>query len=131
MDKIKDYTVSKFRIRYTVEFKHQVCREFLSGQYSKTELQEKYDIKGKARLLNWLRELGYMEYIRENSIQVARKYRVTKTKILKRKEFNSSQLEGLQNALQDAQLEAAAYRKMIELAEEQFKIKIRKNLNTK
>lgn len=128
MDKSKKRVDYKFRYRYAEEFKHQVCREYLSGLYNKTELQEKYGIKGKSRLLSWLHELGYTEYIRENNIQIMKKYRSLKRQ--KPDEF-TTQDEQLQNALQDARLQAAAYLKMIELAEKQYKIKIRKNLNTK
>lgn len=128
MDNSKKRVNHKFRYRYAEEFKHQVCREYLSGQYNKTELQEKYGIKGKSRLFSWLHDLGYSEYIRENNIQIMKKYRSLKGQ--KSGEF-PSQDQPLQNALQDARLQAAAYLRMIELAEKQYKIKIRKNLNTK
>lgn len=128
MDKSKKRIDHKFRYRYAEEFKHQVCREYLSGRYNKTELQEKYGIKGKSRLLSWLHDLGYMEYIRENNIQIMKKSRSLKRQKLD--EF-PSQDQHIQNALQDARLQAAAYLKMIELAEKQYKIRIRKNLNTK
>ena len=131
MDKKKDFSVSKFRIRFKDEFKHQVCREFLTGHYSKSELQSKYGIKGKSRLLGWLRKLGYMEYIRENEIKVLRKNHLTKDKKHLEKASSSAEPAGLQIALDDARLEAEAYRRMIELAEGQYKIKIRKNLSTK
>lgn len=128
MENTRKHTGSKHRIRYSKEFKHELCRKFLSGNYSKAELQEKYRVKGKSRLLSWLRELGYLEYIRENSIQIMRKHTDTETKI-------SGQLpndvKDLENALQDAQLKAAVYCKMIEIAEKRYKIKIRKNLNTR
>jgi len=128
MDNSKRNRNQKFRIRYAEEFKHQVCREYLSGHYNKTELQDKYGIKGKSRLFTWLRELGYTKYIRENNIQIMKKYRS-----LKRQKLNEvpGQDQYLQNALQDARLQAAAYMKMIELAERHYKIKIRKNLSTK
>jgi len=135
MDETKKYTGPKYRNRYTEEFKHQLCREYLSGKYTKTELQEKYAIKGKSRLLSWLRELGYMEYIRENEIKIMkhykRKYKIKKTKISKQPERSPEQIEHLENALWDAQLQVAAYGKMIEIAEQEYKIKIRKNLSTK
>lgn len=131
----KGYNGPKYRVRYTEEFKHQLCREYLSGNYTKTELQEKYGIKGKCRLLSWLRELGYMKYIRENEIKIMRhykkKYRIKQAKISKQSERSPEQIRDLENALWDAQLQVSAYSKMIEIAEQQYKIKIRKNLNTK
>ena len=125
MEETRNYTVPKYRVRYAEDFKHQICREFLSGNYTKEELQKKYAVKGKSRLLGWLRELGY---ISANSIQPMRKPRVKKPK--KRKPVPED-IKELENALQDAELKAEVYRKMIEIAEQQYKIKIRKNSNTK
>jgi hypothetical protein len=85
------------------------------------------------RSFSWLHELGYMEYIREKGIKIMRKYRKKPKKIKISEESSQSceQAKDLENALQDAELKAEAYCKMIEIAEKQYKIKIRKNLNTK
>ena len=112
--------ITKYRIRYGEDFKHQVCVEYLTGRYTKTELQDKYGIKGKSRLLTWLHELGY---IRENSIEIMKKPALQK--------IEKTDIRLLNEALEEAQLKSEVYCKMIELAEQQYKIKIRKNFNTK
>lgn len=116
---------TKFRVRYSEDFKHQICLKYLSGHYTKTALQEQYGIKGKSRLISWLRELGY---ISENGIQFMSTPKVMK---LKTSENQSEHIRHLENALEDAQLQLAVYYKMIEIAERDYKIKIRKNFNTK
>jgi transposase-like protein len=126
MDKYKKHFGPKFRVRYAEEFKHQVCREYLSGNYTKTELQDKYGIKGKSRLLSWLHELGYIQFTHEKGFVMMKKEKKTKNS-----ELSPEQVKDLGKALRDAELKAAAYCKMIELAEKQYNIKIRKNLNTK
>ena len=128
MDKHKKNSGPKYRVRYASEFKHMVCREYLNGNYTKTELQDKYGIKGKSRLLSWLHELGYIEYAHEKGIVIMRK---KKEKETENSERSPEQIKDLEDALKDAELKAAAYSKMIELAEKQYNIKIRKNLNTK
>jgi len=120
MEKKKGSIVSKHRIRYTEEFQHEVCLEYLTGRFTKAELQNKYGIKGKSRLFTWLKKFGY---IAQNLIKPMSK----STSNINR----SQQKKDKQNKLEDAQLKAEIYSKMIEIAEQEYKIKIRKNFNTK
>lgn len=123
MDVIKKSRWQTFRPSYDVEFKHEVCRKYLCGQYSKAELQEMYNIKGKSRLLTWLRTLGYID---------KEKNAVMKRRILKKpKPDDNKGNQSLEEALEDARLQAAMYARMIEVAEKEYKIKIRKNSDTK
>lgn len=123
MDIIKKSHLQTFRPSYTEEFKHEVCRKYLCGSFSKTELQETYNIKGKSRLLTWLRTLGYIDKEKNN---------VMKRRNLKKpKPDDNKGQQSLEEALEDARLQAKMYARMIELAEKEYKIKIRKNLNTK
>lgn len=112
-------------VRYSTDFKHQICLKYLSGQYTKTQLQEQYRIKGKSRLLSWLRDLGY---ISKNSAELMNS---PKIHMPKASEDVIRHIQRLEDALQDAQLQAAIYHKMIEVAEREYQISIRKNLNTK
>ncbi|OJW83172.1 MAG: hypothetical protein BGO69_18830 [Bacteroidetes bacterium 46-16] len=122
---VKNAGTTKYRVRYTEDFKHQVCLKFLTGHYTKTALQNQYGIKGKSRLMSWLRELGY---ISETGIQFMSSPKVAKPRA---SENASEHIRHLEDALIDAQLQAAIYHKMIEIAERDYQIKIRKNLNTK
>lgn len=123
MDIIKKSRWQSFRPSYNEEFKHEICRKYLSGQFTKTELQEVHNIKGKSRLLTWLRTLGYID--QEKSAIMKRG--IPK----KQKSGNNKSKQSLEEALEDAKLQAAMYARMIELAEEKYKIKIRKNSDTK
>ena|ERR1700678_3020604 len=120
MEKKKECTGSKHRIRYSEEFQHEVCLEYLTGRFTKAELQNRYGIRGKSRLFTWLKKFGY---IAQNSIKPMSKSKAN----VKR----SQQQKDRKNELEDARLKAEIYSKMIEIAEQQYKIKIRKNFNTK
>ena len=48
--------------RYSEAFKKQVVREFEQGALNKADLQRKYDIGGKSRLLDWCRKYGKFAY---------------------------------------------------------------------
>ena len=120
MENKKGSTVSKHRIRYREEFQHEVCLLYLTGRFTKAELQNKYGIRGKSRLFTWLKKFGY---IAQNSIKSMSNNKASVNK--------SSQKKDIKNELEDAQLKAEIYSKMIEIAEQEYKIKIRKNSDTK
>ncbi|MEO7531110.1 MAG: hypothetical protein ABIS69_06855, partial [Sediminibacterium sp.] len=44
--------------RYSESFKRQLVREYESGLLNKRQLQKKYSIGGKSRLLEWCRKYG-------------------------------------------------------------------------
>ena len=96
----------------------------MCGRHTKTELQELYGIKGKSRLLTWLRTLGYENQVKEVVMKRTQMPRLKKPK-------EAANQQSLEEALEDARLQAAMYAKMIEIAEREYKIKIRKNSNTK
>jgi len=121
----KSAGAAKYRVRYSEDFKHQICLKYLSGHFTKTQLAEQYGIKGKSRVLSWLRELGY---ISENSIHLMSRPKMSKPQT---SDDVVKHIRHLEDALADAQLQAAIYHKMIEIAERDYQISIRKNLNTK
>ena len=49
-------------VQYSEAFKKQVVREFEKGAFSKKQIQIKYGIKGKSRLLDWCRKYGRFAY---------------------------------------------------------------------
>ena len=123
MDIIKKSRLQSFRPSYSEEFKHDVCRKYLCGQHTKEELQRMYNIKGKSRLLTWLRTLGYVD--KENNAVM--KHKPPK----KQNSAGNKSKQSLESELEDTKLQVAMYARMIELAEEKYKIKIRKNSDTK
>lgn len=108
--------------QYSDEFKQAVVDEVLSGHISKDEARRRYGIKGKSAVLNWLR-----------------KFDTTLTYEMKKKIIRHpqdiTQLEAENNRLRE-QLELECLRflslnVMIDLAEEHFKVPIRKKSGAK
>lgn len=104
--------------KYTNEFKRQVIGEVLSGFLSKEQARKKYQIKGKSSVLNWIRKFDIPNPIYMSDQAPSEKDLQAKIKRLERE-------------LEDAQLKAEGYSKMIEIAERELKISIRKKYNTK
>lgn len=117
---------SKWQSKYSEEFKRFVCNDFLTGTLTKREIENKYDI-GHSRLTYWLKEIGF-DYSKPSIVSLPRMKDQTNKLSGKETEESVSQLK---RELQEIRLLAEAYRRMIDIAEQEFKIKIVKKSNTK
>src|SRR5262245_2256949 len=115
---VKKYP-SKWQNQYTEEFKRHVCEEFVNGSQYAKEVERKYRL-GNSRLVSWLRQLGY-EYKKPERLPLVVMSKPTKTN------QEHALIRKLKRELEDAQLQAEMYRRIIEKAEQELKIKIRKN----
>src|SRR5574343_436573 len=122
-------------VRYfTDEDKHKVIKDYLSSGLSKDTCKSDH-----GRLLRWMRDLGYMS--QQN--QLNRSFASQTNKMSKKKTqshpvdqvFETLQLKKriieLEKQLKDAELKAIAFSTMVDIAEKEFKIPIRKKYNTK
>ena len=113
--------------------KHWGIREFLATGCGKREICLKYTGKeDHGCLLDWMRELGYA------TANIVEKRKTMAKTIKARKQatpFETLQLKNqiaeLERQLKDAELRAIAFSTMVDIAEKEFKIPIRKKLNTK
>lgn len=126
MERYSKTSSSKWQSKYSEEFKRFVCNDFLTGTLTKREIENKYNI-GHTRLTYWLKEIGF-DYSKPSIVSLPRMKEQTNR--LSGNEDQES-LSQLKRELQEARLLAEAYRKMIEIAEQEFKIKIVKKSNTK
>jgi len=123
--------------------KHFIIKELLSTKCTKAQIWEKYtgQLEEHGQLLRWMRQLGY-----NTSVKTRRPNFDTKTttmSIRKSKketinyfgDFETLQLKTriteLEKKLKDAEMEAIAYSTMVDVAEKEFNIPIRKKYNTK
>lgn len=111
---------------YSNAFKLRVIEEVLSSHLSKEQAQRKHGIRGKSAILNWMRKFGLSEQTRlpDNFERMKEEERTDKESLNKR-------IKELERALEDAQLKAEGYSRMIDIAERELKIKIRKKPSTK
>lgn len=111
---------------YTETFKRQVIEYYLANEYTKQEVWKKFtgQYEEHGTLLRWMRKLGY------TTNQKLSKYMKGKKDELKNL-VEEERIKVLEQRLRDAELKAIAYSKMIDLAEEKFKISIRKKFDAK
>ncbi len=99
---------------YDLSLKLKVIDEVLKGG-SKEVVRKKYGIKGHSTITKWIRKLGPQTIKMESSNDKDYKNRI-------------KELEAL---LEHEKMKRIAAEKIIEIAEETFKIEIRKKSNTK
>jgi transposase-like protein len=119
--------------QFSESFKRQVIEEYLSGMTTQAALQRKYDIRGKCAILNWRRQLGYYKAVTEDVANLGGSiaFTVTKKKEVKSLSELQQRIKELERQLEDEKLRAEAYCRIIDKAEKELKIPIRKKPDTK
>jgi transposase-like protein len=113
---------------YTLTFKLNVVKEVESGELSISQAQKKYGIQGDSTIGNWLRKYGNFDWENQTPSNMAKspEQRIleleAKVRLL---EKQKAQLER-QNHIADSK--AIIFDMMIDIAEEEYKIDVRKNL---
>jgi transposase-like protein len=115
---------------FSDEFKYMVVQEYLSSDFSQKELLEKYSIRGNSSIINWMRKFG----LKEGPIPSILKNSTTMTKGRKKipEELAlEAKVKELEKALEYEKLRSLALDTMIDAAERNLKISIRKKPGTK
>lgn len=118
----------------TDEEKHFIIQEYLSSGCTKVDIWRKYTGQKSEHgsLLKWMRKLGYNTDITYRSINLIQNSNIMSNKDI---DFELLQLKNriadLEKKLKEADMKAIAYSTMVDLAEKEYKIPIRKKLDTK
>jgi transposase len=118
---------------YSEAFKRQVIQEYLAGGITQAALQRKYDIRGKCSILMWRRNLGYCG---EDTGGVCNLGTIKPIEVTQKKEVKSvnelqQRIKELERQLEDEKLRAEAYARIIDKAEKDLKIPLRKKPGTR
>ena len=126
---------------YSDAERHKILQEYISSGKTKKEIWHKYTGQAEehGNLRKWMRQLGYNGELR------TRKYTLAEStnEMPKKKSFHNPADESfetlqlkkrnleLEAQLRDAEMKAIAFSTMIDIAEKEFNIPIRKKVNTK
>jgi transposase-like protein len=124
------------RRHYPLEFKHAVIKEYLSGDLGHQALLRKYDIRINGGIIRWMRRLGYAETpVKDGYLPSAKPLSLPAKKTNKDQPSDAlsqeQRIKELERQLEDEQLRSEMYRRMIEIAERDLNIPIRKKSDTK
>jgi transposase-like protein len=106
---------------YSESLKQEVVQEIKSGFISKAEAKRKYDIRGCGCINKWIRNF---EITIPENLKLMDYKKSDKEALIKR-------IMELERQLKDEHIRSEGLSKMIDIAEEQLKITIRKKSSTK
>jgi transposase-like protein len=116
------------------DFKIQVIREVLLGQCTAEEARDKYNLANKSVLNSWIRlyrVYGRCSIFTSEEIPDMSSKTDSKDTPSGQSLKTELRLRDLERQLDEQRLLSEMYNRMIELAEKEYKIAIRKNFNTK
>jgi transposase len=140
---IKSKVISGLKCRhyFTISQRHQIIQELISSGCTKQQIWEKYTgyIGEHGQILRWMRKLGYPTELPVRRPNFVENYHVMPKKqtfvTQAEDSFENLQLKKriaeLEAQLKDAEMKAIAFSTMIDIAEKEFNIPIRKKANTK
>ena len=114
---------------FTPEFKLEVIQEYLSSDLSQRDLIKKYNLSGGSQLTQWMRKFGFKTPHSQREpkpLNMPKK----KEKTLRELELEAQNVE-LQKQLDYERLRTLALNTLIDVAERDLKIPIRKKPGTK
>ena len=142
MDKKNQKKIIQKKGKYYSEHeRHSIIREMLKNKWTKQYAWELYtgEPEERGQLMRWMRHLGYAKVIKHKKFRFGAK--ITPMHYGNKEEppgsetFENLQLKkriaDLEKQLRDSEMKAIAFSTMVDIAEKEFNIPIRKKLNTK
>jgi len=145
MGKQKRKIIQKKGKFYSETERHAIIQEMLRQNWTKQYAWELYtgEPEERGQLLRWMRKLGYVGKIQHKQYESKRSIRKFEIKSSVMAENENTQEESfeimqlkkrvaeLEKQLKDAEMKAIAYATMVDIAEKEFNIPIKKKYNTK
>ena len=111
---------------YSYAFKLSVVREVESGYLGLKEAQYKYGIQGNATVSTWLRKYGSLDWENKSDKTLAKTPEQKLLKLEQKVLLLEKQKKELEKRVETSDKKVIFFDMMIDIAEEEFKIPIRK-----
>lgn len=111
---------------YSYSFKLQVIQEIESGQLGIKAAQRKYGIQGNATIRTWLLKYGSLDWENKSHLTLAKSPEQKLLELEAKVRLLEKQKLSLEKKLESTDKKAIFFDMMIDIAEEEFKIPIRK-----
>ncbi len=133
MKRIEKVKVTEKRVKYfSDEFKKEIIEEVLSGKYTKAEAQQIYGIGGNSSILTWMRKFNIApKYNPPKNPQTAEIPMSLNVKNGYEDLTKDEKIRVLEKALEIEQNKTMLYEKMIEIAERDYGLAIKKKSEPK
>lgn len=116
--------------KYDLAFKRMVISEYRSGRWTMEQLRRRYGLAGKSCISEWISQLERSGDPEEREVW-REPQPMSKSKKKESPEDLRRQVKDLERQLDDERLRSEAYSRLIDLAERDHRIEIRKKGNTK
>ena len=128
-----------FNSKYPEKFKRKVIEEYLRTGCTKMDLVRKYKIRFKSGITSWMQELGYedinrkmyyFEVLNRATLMAGKKSKKQKAPVSEQTAL-LEKIKLLELKLEEEKLRSEMYNRMVEIAEKDLNIPIRKKYNTR
>lgn len=116
------------RSQYSHDFKLKVVQEVLNGKYTKEEARKLYGIKSNCAILYWIRQFSGQSDYRQGGISAIS----TADMLINKEEQDKDQrIKELEDQLRREKTRGDLWEKLVDIAEEQLNVDIRKKSGAK
>jgi transposase-like protein len=122
MKEIRIEEITSLKEKHPLSFKRWLAREIESGKISRKEAKERYSLNSESTIWGWVQQYGLGKDV--SLAMMTPEEKQTQAALEKR-------IKALEKALDMANLKNIATETMIDIAEEQFNIPIRKKAGPK
>ena len=112
---------------YSLSFKLEIVRTIERGEISYTAAQKKYGIQGSSTVLNWLRKYGSFDWENQTPSNMPKTPQQQIMELEAKVKLLEKQKKLLEKQVEHADKKSIIFDMMIDMAEKEYKIPIRKN----
>lgn len=112
---------------YSMSFKLGVVQEIESGELSTTGSQRKYGIQSRSTIVNWLRKYGTFDWENQTPSNMPKSKEQQFMELEQKVRLLEKQKAMLEKQVERADKKSIIFDMMIDLAEKEYNISIRKN----
>ena len=123
---VKREYVKRSQKDYSMSFKLEVVNEVEQGEVSVKGAQRKYGIQGNATVINWLRKYGNFDWENQTPSNMPKSQEQKILELEAKVRLLEKQKAFLEHQVDRADRKAVLFDMMIDLAEKEFNIPIRK-----
>jgi len=116
---------------YSQSFKLQVVQEIEQGKLSTTGAVRKYGIQARSTVVSWLRKYGKFDWLHQTPSHMAKTPEQKLLELEQKVRLLEKQKAHLAHQLSQSDKKSILFDMMIELAEKEYNIPIRKNSKPK
>jgi len=126
-DKFKNESVKRTQKDYSMSFKLQVVQEIERGELGIKAAARKYGIQAHSTVTNWLRKYGIFDWENQTPSNMPKSKDQKILELEQKIKLLEKQKRFLEQQAENADKKAIFFDMMIDMAEKEFKIPIRKN----